>query len=319
MYKRGKKDKRGYLQISFKWLFAIIVGAFILFLAIYAAIKIMQIEETVIDAKTGKEIGMLLNPLEMGFESGKLSSLSMPVETRIYNRCHNIGTFGKQLIQVSQKSFNKWTQTNINVGFTNKYIFSEYPVEGKKFYVFSKPFNFPFKVADLIYIIPNEKKYCFINAPENIENEISALNIENILTEDCGEATRVCFSPSARNCDISVNYDIGYIEKISENSNRIYFYDDALMYAAIFSIPETYECQVKRLMKRTETLTLLYKDKANFVSRNGCNSNLNSDLVSLANLASNLYSSGSSVNLNSMIEIVNDIDYKNNIADCKLW
>jgi len=47
------------------------------------------------------------------------------------------------------------------------------------------------------------------------------------------------------------------------------------MYAAIFSDKGNYECQVKRLMQRVAKLALLYEDKANFVSKRGCNSNLN--------------------------------------------
>ena len=77
--------KKGYLQISFAWLFAIIVGGFILVLAIYTVIQIIDSENMVIDAKTGKEIGILLNPLETGFEEGKTSSFTVPVETRIFN------------------------------------------------------------------------------------------------------------------------------------------------------------------------------------------------------------------------------------------
>ena len=79
---------KGYLQISFAWLFAIIVGAVILFLAIYASTRLMSTEQTTLDAKTGKEIGILLNPLETGFESIKATSLGFPVNTRIYNRCN---------------------------------------------------------------------------------------------------------------------------------------------------------------------------------------------------------------------------------------
>ena len=116
--------KRG-LQISFAWLFAIIVGAFILFLAIYFVTKYIGQQETIMDAKTSKEIGVLLNPLETSFESSKVTYLNMPVESRIYNKCSKRDTFGKQLIQVSQKSLGKWTETNIDVGFENKYLFSE--------------------------------------------------------------------------------------------------------------------------------------------------------------------------------------------------
>ena len=94
----------------------------------------------------------------------------------------------------------------------------------------------------------------------------------------------------------------------------MYFNDDALMYAAIFSNSEIYECQIKRLMQRVENLALLYEDKANFVSKRGCNSNLN--LLKLKNAAENL---GSSANLKLVSDIAADINDVNKFADCKLW
>ena len=308
-----KTNKKGFLQMSFAWLFAIIIGGFILFLAIYASTKIIKTEQIALDAETAKEIGVLLNPLETGFETGKKNSLILPAETRIHNRCNNNGVFGRQIIRISQKSFGEWTDTNVDVGFSNKYIFSEDSVEGKKFFLFSKPFEFPFKITDLIYLTSSEKKYCFFNAPEDIEDEISDLNQENLLTENCPEnSVKVCFD--SEDCEINVNYGSRYVDK---NNERMYFNEDALMYAAIFSDKEVYECQLKRVMQRAKELSLLYKDKAEFISREQCNSNLNSDLLELGNLEGSLRGSE---NLNNyMINLAENMQKKNNLAECKLW
>jgi hypothetical protein len=304
---------KGALQISFAWLFAIIIGGFILFLAIFASTKIVKTEQTSLDAKTAKEIGVLLNPLETGFETGKKNSITFPAETRIYNRCNNNDVFGRQIIKISQKSFDRWTNTDVNVGFSNKYIFSENFVEGKKFFLFSKPFEFPFKVTDTIYLISSEKKYCFTDSPEEIEDEISDLNQENLFTENCPmNSVKVCFN--SENCDVFVNYGGRYVNK---NNKSMYFHSDALMYAAIFSDKEVYECQLKRVMQRAQQLTLLYKDKAEFISREECNSNLDSNLLELGNLENGL---NSSENLNNyMINLADNMDKKNDLAECKLW
>ena len=303
--------KKGYLQISFAWMFAIIVGIFILFLAIFATTKLIKTDQTALDAKTAKEIGVLLNPLETGFETGKSTSLILPSETRIYNRCNTDGEFGRQIIKISQKSFDKWTETDVDVGFSNKYVFSEDYVEGKKFYIFSKPLDFPFKVSDLIYLTSLDKKYCFLDPPENIKEEITSLKQGNILVNNCSSTNiRVCFN---RNCEINVNYNGKYIEK---NKSRMYFETDALMYAAIFSEKDIYECQIKRLMQRVGNLGLLYIDKAGLVSQKDCNSNLESELSTLNNLAKNLKTSN---NLNSISFLVEDINEKNNLAECRLW
>lgn len=307
-------EKRG-LQISFAWLFAIIVGATVLFLAIYASTQIIDTGETRSSAETAKQIGVLLNPLETGFETGTTTTLSLPAKTRIYNRCDNrTGNFGRQIIKVSQQSFGEWTDTGVDVGFSNKHIFSENFVEGQDFYLFSKPFNFPFKVADVIYITSAEKDYCFSNPPERIENEIRNLNQGNLYTEDCPEnSVRVCFN-SNDECDVEVDEGEYRVFKDGESMN---FYSDSLMYGAIFSEKEIYECQLQRLMMRGERLSNLYLDKAEFISQRNCNSNAVGDLSQLASLESSLKSS---FNLNTnMIDKAESAKDKNEFSECKLW
>ena len=74
--------------------FCNIVGAVILILTIFGATKVIKTgtqEQQVVGAK---ELGILLNPLETGFESATSTPLSVPVETRIYNGCDNFGNFG---------------------------------------------------------------------------------------------------------------------------------------------------------------------------------------------------------------------------------
>lgn len=311
--KNLKCSKRGYLQISFAWLFAIIVGAVILFLAIYASTKIIQSEQGIQSAKTGKEIGIILNPLETGLESVKATSITFPVETRIYNNCNNQGYFGRQLIQISQKSFNKWTKTDIDVGFSNKYIFSMNPSEGKEFSVFTKPFDLPFKVADLIYVVSLKKEYCFVDAPENIKEEISNIKRKNILSENCStNSIRVCFS--TENCDINVDYLRRYVEKSGKFQH---FNNDALMYGAIFSDKENYECQLKRIMQRIEQLSNIYLEKETLVSRIGCSSDLGQDLTRLIVSAQELESSA---NLQVVDNLAQEIKEKNELnTKCRMW
>jgi len=312
--------KRGFLQISFAWLFAIIVGAVIIALAVFAVVKIFNIGETTVSSKTAGEIGVLLNPLETGFESAKTTSLTLPAETRIYNRCNDdSGFFGKQIITTSQKSFNEWTDTGVDVGFQNKYIFSDNPVEGRNFYIFSKPFEFPFKVSDLIYLTSSDKKYCFINSPLNIKEELWGLDQENILVDNCpGQESdlivRVCFSPtSLTNCDMEVSYGGGTVEKDGETMR---FETDALMYAAIFSEPDIYECQLKRLMLRTENLALLYFDKSKFVSQKVSGCNVNSELENFRSSAGAFEDSN---RLPSLAVESNNLKTKNDVSNCKLW
>jgi len=304
-------NKKGFLEVSFGWLFAIIVGAFILFLAIYGVTKLIKTEGTIQTTKTSKDIGILLNPLETGFESARTSSISFPTDTRIYNKCSIEGNFGNQGIEVEQKSFNKWSKTDITVQFQNKYIFSESYVEGKTFYLFSKPLEFPFKVTDLIYIIPEGKEYCFVDAPAKIQKEILDIQQNNIKVNNCSsQSIKICFDEI--NCEINVDYENDFVEK---NNSRFYFESDALMYAAIFSDKSTYECQVKRVMKRLEKLSNIYAEKSVIMTSRGCDIDLSSQLNNLGSAANNIVDSGE---LYFVDDLAGKLDRANG-GICRLW
>jgi hypothetical protein len=310
-----KNNRSGAIEISFGWLFAIVAGIVIIFFAIYLSTKLIGTEQTTKSAETGKEIGILLNPLETSFESAQTTSITIPAETRINNKCELTGTFGRQLIQLDQKSFNKWTKTDVDVSFYNKYIFSEEEIEGKKFYIFSKPFYFPFKVADLIYMTSSAKRYCFIESPNDIQEELSNLHQANILTENCSDSDiKVCFNNG--DCNISVDYSSGSITK----NNEVVSFDvgdTALMYAGIFSDKAVYECQLRRLMLRVKELSNLYINKETIGGGGRCGeSNLVGELGQLSELAGGLTSSEEI----SIIKTSADgISEKNGGRRCKLW
>ena len=306
-----KLKKRGQLQISFAWLFAIIVGAIILFLAIYVSTKVFNTGENATNAKAGKEISVLSNPLETGFESGIVTLLTLPVESRIYNQCDSSeGNFGFQIIRISEQSFGKFPTANDNLSFPNKYIFSDGISQGKNFFVFSKQFDFPFKVSDLIYLTSSEKNYCFADAPNEIKKELSDLKEQNIFTENCPEkSVKVCFRNSA--CDIKVNENLKSVKK---KGQTVYYETDALMYAAIFSDKDVYECQVKRLMIRVNTLASIYSEKQLAFSSRGCEAEVNvGSLNSAATAVSN------SEDLANTANTADELNRQNNVAVCRVW
>ena len=313
------KNRKGFIEISFAWLFGIIAGAVILFLAIFAATRIINIGQSATGAETQNQIAVLLNPLETSFQTGQITSIGLPVETRIYNDCDDkSGIFGKQIISVSQQSLGRWTTPTTGIGFQNKYIFSDNVVEGKGFFLFSKPFSFPFKISDLIYMTSASVNYCFMEPPDNVHEELLRLNEKNILLANnsfkCpAKSLTICFH--GENCNISVdNYPQGTVTK---DNNVTAFYGDALMYGAIFSDKKTYECQLKRLMKRATQLSSLYIEKGNIISQAGCSS---SDLISeLSSFSSSANSFGNSSEINNLITTANQMQDKNDATTCKLW
>ncbi len=315
--------KKGVIEFSFSWLFAIIIGAAILFIAIFAVTKIINQGQSQGDVVTARQIGILLNPLESSFTTATTTSFKLPLETRIYNDCDSFdGEFGKELISVSQKSLNKWSTSDTPVAVRNKYIFSENPIEGEQFYLFSKPLEMPFKVADLIYLTSNSRTYCFSDMPEGeLKDELGVLNESNprLQTQNCPEdSIKVCFD-SSENCNINIfgfneEESEGYVEK---NGEQMYYSGTALMMAAIFSEKEIYDCQLKRLTKRASSLAQLYSDKTKVISRTGCGTNFGSELSIFSQIVENFDEASS---ISNIMQQAKDLENKNKVlGDCRLW
>lgn len=304
--------KRGYLQISFAWLFAIIVGAAILALAIYGVTKLGKTSEQANVAKTGKEIGVLLNPLETGFETAKTTTLTIPVNTQLSNECNNFSYFGQQGIRIAQKSFNKWVDTDASSVFLNKYIFSKEKQEGQTFFIFSKTFNFPYKVSDVIYLTSAQDIYCFVSPSPAVNSELTSLNQSNLLLSNCPEnSIRVCFKNTDSDCDVRVNQNL---QTVSNENWSVYYETDALMYGAIFSDNNTYECQTERLIKRDKQLANVYSSKQDLLSKQECPWN-----VDTQGFASFLSTYKDSSNLDFLSLKAKQLDAENNFAECRLW
>lgn len=306
------KMKKGYLDISFSWIFAIIVGAIILFGAVYGIVKFSQGIEHRTTTQGAKELTNFFNPLESGMESAKSSSIKFPVESRVYLSCESFTDLGAQGISLSEKIRKKWSEKSEEIKFRDNYVFSDSIEEGKNFYVFSKPFDFPFRVATFIYFSSSSKKYCFIDAPREIEREIQKMEQENLVLEDecVGDELKVCFRNS-NNCDILVESN-----SVKKDGKILYYQGSALMYAAIFSDPEIYECNLQRVMGRINLLSKIYKEKDLLLEVNGCSTNMYQSLINLETL-SNSYES--SKDLSSFNSVIMDLESKNRYVECKLW
>ncbi len=315
-------NKKG-IEFSFGWLFAMIVGAVIIFLAVYAAVKIVGTERTVGAAELSKQLETVLTPVETGYEEGKIvAPIEFPTETRIYNNCTLDGNFGEQMIATDASSGlgEKWLNPEELVPSIsyNKYIFSQSVVQGRSANAFSKPFSMPFKIANLLFIYSG--KYCFVNPPGDIEEEVNSLSMRDInTTTDLSKCPRgskiVCFYSEEPKCNVVV--DPG--QKMVVKNGTAIFYEQGLIYGAIFSDSELYECQVKRLMKRASELALLYKAKSEQVSSSlgGCSSELQPDLEAFASMTAQM---NSSVEFREIFYFGESLNSRNNaMTKCKLW
>ena len=304
--------------MPFNWIFAIIVGVVILLIAIYGVSKIIIGGEELVYTESASKLISLLDPLETGLASGKASEISFEKETRTFYTCEERDNrpFGLQTLAFSEKTIgDKYGEMGQEIIIKDKYVFAEEVVEGRKLYVFSKPFFIGYKVADLTII--SSKDYCFYQCPEDIKDEIENLNLNNIKFSDnlqncSGEI--VCFNSPSLNCKISVNgnYDSGKIIK----DNKEMYYVNNLVFGAIFSSPEIYECNVKRLKNKFNELALIYQDKAKIIEKKGCSLNMYNNLNFIRSL--NLSSSADLIMLSGEVKIIESMN-KGAQAGCKLY
>lgn len=305
-------EKKGYLDMSFSWIFALLVGGMILFGAIYGVVKFSNIAETKGSATSATEFGNILDSLSASVESASSTKITFPTQTKISNVCEDFTNLGTQGIEIERFTKGEWTKSNFQVKWENKYIFSKEEIEGKVFQAFTKPFYFPFKIADLIYITPLEENYCFVDPPNSVRLEIKEISQENFYVSQCPKnSTRICFSKK-EDCDVIVDYKTGTVSKDKEYS---YFSGDELMYAAIFSDNKTYECELKRLIDRMEILTELYLEKGEFISET-CSSNI---LNELNYFLKTIKEYDSSEDIKELYSQMYSMDTKQKYSRCELW
>ncbi len=305
---RPLRGKRG-LEFSFTWLFALIAGAIILFLAIYGAVRFGGTLRIQSDTEIAKQITILTDPLQAGFAEGSFAKIKFQQDTRVINNCIP-GGFGRNEISVQTHSRvgDEWQESGGAVATSNKYIFSSLD-EGKDYYVFSKQFKFPYKIADLIFL--SSKDYCFVEPPSFIEDEIIGLGIDNIeinSLENCSVGSvRVCFASG--DCEIVV-----YENYVDRNGERLP-YVEGLMYGAIFSSPEVYECNVERILYRGKIIADVLSKKSDLMNARGANTNLKPDLIAL----SQFLEDADMFDIVSLDGFVKELDGKNNREGLGLW
>jgi hypothetical protein len=313
--------------MSFSVIFSLIAGGIILFLAIYATIKFINQGQATTYIEAAKSIDNYLGDLVTGIAEGVSTQISFRKETRVFFDCFDPdinNPFGKQTIGFAEESGigQKWYNSTIKITRKNKYVFANNTEQGKKMFIFIKPFYMGFKVDDLI--IMSSSNYCFVESgmPIRIKEDLENLQMENVkIASTCSSGNgniSVCFAGGG--CDIDVintrssgcpgcdDYEIGYVQK---NGGPRIDYVGNLLYGAIFSSKEIYECNVERLGKKTAVLSELYLEKINVVPSE-CSSAIESDLLMLAN-------GFEETTIISQYQTAKDMDEDNAAANCKIY
>jgi hypothetical protein len=310
--------KKAAFEMGFNWIFAILAGGFILFIAIYAASNLIKTGNQVTQTEKAASFTAVLDPYETGLASGKSSEINFNKETRLYFDCSHKThpPFGSMWFSSSEVLFEEYNSYGVNTTTINKYVFVEKITEGKKFVAFSKPFFLPFKIADIIVI--SATNYCFYDTPEEVIDDIGGLNLPNIQFVNGSikcSGIKVCFDDKkSDNCEVKVAYKEKYVQRYGK---RMYF-EGSLLYGAIFSSPDIYECNVKRLMNKFVELGGIYNEKIKIIERKECDPKIGTKLSLMISRAGNITSSK---NLRDLAQNSNEIDSinENGKSGCKVY
>jgi len=315
-----KMMKKG--QFEFNWLFALILGAVILFLAIFFATKLINTSSYQGSAEIVREFDILLNPFASVSAVGTITlakEVSMPSDILINISCSSDG-LGKNGVSVSQKSGSKYKGLTPEYAIYNKYIFGE-NLEGKEFYIFGMPFEMPFRIDDLIYVVSAD--YCFVDAPKKIRDDISILNTSRIVSKDstalCSpESKKICFSDMG-GCSMNIYCDdLGCEQGTVVKAGKVYFYKKSLMYAAVFSDVSLYRCNMKRLLARAESISDIYQQKSYRLAANCEMYGINNALADFKSKIETVKSS-LSPDPRTISAEANRLDTENSIARCPVY
>ena len=274
------RSKRGF-EFSFTWLFVILIGLAIIFIALYVSSNLLDTSANEYQTRTAAELGALLHPLETSLATQASYTVELPEETRIYNRCDSTGNFGVQDIRTSVRNGigKEWPTPGGPHSFSNKYLFSSSIVQGDTLHFFVVPLKMPYKIGDIIILY--DRSYCMVAPPRAMEEDILSLGMElvNVSSTKAGCAkgsVSVCFDGSRCDVNVQVRGD-GSSGVVTKNRTSVDYYG-SLIYGAIFSEPSLYECQSMRLRKRAAHLAELYEGKSSLLSSRGCSSGMESDL-----------------------------------------
>jgi hypothetical protein len=308
MSAKAKRKVRKSQLSSFAWIFSIIVGAVFFFLAFFFVTQYgKKTAEPQREAIVESGISVLVEPFSAigSLVEAQGSVLEFPPETYVEFGCNVDGDYS----EIKARSTKERTFSLIKKAY-DKYIFSSaITTKGKEnYFAFSMPLKDPFYIATPVIIVTNN--YCFSLPSYEMEEELKAISEKINLTKYRFNFTgcppgylKVCGDTSTSGCNISINSLPACGGKCGYVGGKFWWGD--LVYPAIFADSEVYNCNLKRILGRMETLADIYKAKANNLQ--GC---------SVGQIVSSLDSLKNTINKvkNSPQNTQNWIDFYNQIA-----
>lgn len=307
--------KKGQAQVH--WIFVIVAGSIILLFFVGFGFEYMKLQNTRLSSAVAMQFDNTINGLKIG-EQYKIVDTSEEISA----------SFNCDGVKINNNFNHKWEE-NI--------IFSPDKINSDKFMVWAKNINIPFGVDNIILISSGDYKIFIVESdyarnivssiPKQFDN-VQLINYEELsnINFDSYENTKIV---SFDDYDLDDYDDEAEIVKISKgdfgiikiNNNEYEFYGKAMIYGAIFSSDDNFNCSSKKLFKKAALVSNIYYNKALYLqdccSKSSCNyNNIASDLRIYSELFKQQI-----LNLNEINLLSNTIVSKNNDffnKDCRV-
>lgn len=285
-----KKQKRKKAQIpTFAWIFSIIVGAVFLFLAFFFVTQYgKKVAEPERGAIVESGISILTEPfLAVGsLVEAKSSILEFPANTHVEFDCN----IDKDSSVIKAKGVKEKTFSLVK-NVHEKYIFSDTIITKSKenFFAFTMPMKQPFYIVTPIVIVT--QNYCLVDFPyqyqtelERISGDINKAKYRFNFTEAACPSGYTSITLQNLGCMAGCEYGI---------VGSKYWFGN-LIYPAVFTSEEVYNCNLDRILERMKILATLHMEKVKLLSNSGCSAG---DLLN---------------KLNSLVSAINDFKQDKN-------
>ncbi|MEM2173444.1 MAG: acid shock protein [Candidatus Pacearchaeota archaeon] len=313
MARKVQKARAQKAQLSsFAWIFSLIIGAVILFFAFFFVTQYgKQVAKPTKEVSVESGINILLEPFS---EVGSLveaqgTALEFPADSYTEFGCNANNDYSEiKWRNRKEKTFSIIKQV------PDKYIFSKPLITTQKetFFAFSMPLKDPFFIATPVIIV--DGKYCLTNLPYQYRTKLEEISKDIISKTKSAINFTNCPSDYYK-IDIgcsACNY--GFVD------GKPWFSD--LIYAAIFSDFDTYNCNLDRILARAKILASIYKTKAQLLRNKGCTiGNIEGALDSFITAIDTFMKSKTGNNLGSLYNSIVQLRNINAglVADCKLF
>lgn len=261
-------EKKGQ-GVQFNWIFVIVAGGLILLFFMFFTARYFELHNLRVGSETAR-----------GLDQVFLSAKSTPqyktfnLEGNNFDLNFECGFF---VIDGNYRQEIDYVLFGTDVSDTDELL------------IWSREFNKPFKVDNVVYVLDPRKKIYVEGNLEFLQGLPDDLNIASN-ANDADSLVFFDYCPSGYDGKKKVCVVNNQISFDGETYN---YYDDSLVYAALVSDPNNFECAVERLEKKWSNLFKIYSRKTEFMS--GCNS-LFSNLKSELDDASNYVLFGNGIN-----------------------